>query len=106
MSSKLYRSELERETLYSLLKHPKIYIENQSWVNRDSFHHPTHKQIFDVFKIQVLNGGSTDPVVIGEKCIEAGVFDKDGVNVKDYINNIDLFKISPDRDWETSKICL
>ena len=96
MSSKLYRSELERETLYSLLKHPKIYIENQSWINRESFHHPTHKQIFDVFKIQVLNGGSTDPVVIGEKCIEAGVFDKDGVNIKDYINNIDLFKISPE----------
>lgn len=94
--SKLYRSELERETLYSLLKHPQVYIENQSWVNRDSFHHPTHKQIFDIFRIQVLHGGSTDPVVIGEKCLEAGVIDKDGVDIKDYINNIDLFKISLD----------
>jgi|TARA_R110000824_G_scaffold400171_2_gene607120 replicative DNA helicase len=94
--SKLYRNELERETLYSLLKHPQVYIENQSWINRESFHHPTHKQIFDVFRLQVLHGGSTDPVVIGEKCIEAGAFDKDGVDIKDYINNIDLFKISAD----------
>ena len=92
--SKLYRSELERETLYSLLSHPQVYVENQSWINRESFHHPTHKQIFDVFRLQVLHGGSTDPVVVGEKCIEAGVFDKDGVDIKDYINNIDLFKIS------------
>ena len=92
--SKLYRSELERETLYSLLKYPKTYIENQSLINRDSFNHPTHKQIFDIFKIQVLNGGSTDPVVISEKCSESGVIDKDGVDVKSYLSNVDLFKVS------------
>ena len=92
--SKLYRPELERDVIYSFIIYPDLYFEHQTWVNRESFYHTTHKSIFDILRLQLLNGGATDPEVLATKCSEGGIKDKDGVSIKDYLISSDIFAVS------------
>ena len=66
--------ELEKDVIYGLLKHPDIFLENQSIIKEDCFTHPTHKIIFNIFKNNSLSANSVDIVTLADRDWETILF--------------------------------
>ena len=79
--------ELEKDVIYGLLKHPDIFLENQSIIKEDCFTHPTHKIIFNIFKNNSLSANSVDIVTLARSCKKDGFQDKDGIPIFEYLEN-------------------